>query len=242
MLCLYVLVMSRADLCLPLLVAWLQWPLRRRTQTQTVVVHIWMIQYHSVSIVPVPWMATGIHYRDWTCKILQFSEIHNQEENARPVSVSGQAKHVQNFAVQHDAHMFTHLLRWHLRVVLPTSSSAIAKLWTRCEARVQTYFRVQKLVLCFHRMLRCSVLQITLQRWSRQWQICIKQKLVMATLSRTTEIAFEFENDRFACLRFSGVRCGLPQMAQHRLVSEFLSYPQLCTTIWHKVRCVLQRA
>lgn len=34
-----------------------------------------------------------------------------------------------------------------------------------CEARVQnvqTYFRVQKLVLCFHRMLWCSVLQITL--------------------------------------------------------------------------------
>lgn len=137
MLCLYVLVMSCADLCLPLLVAWLQWPLRRRTQTQTVVVHIWMIQYHSVFIVPVPWMATDIHHRDWTCKILQFSEIHNQEENARPVSVSGQAKHVQNLAVQH-AHMFTHLLRWHLRVVLPTSSSAIAKLWTRCEARVQT--------------------------------------------------------------------------------------------------------
>ena len=128
--------------------------LRRRTQTQAVVVHIWMIEYHSVSIVPVPWMATGIHHRDWTCKMLQFSEIHNQEENARPVSVSGQAKHVQNRAVQHLLHMFTHFVEvassGRLAYVKLRNSQAMDKVW-RC---VKHGFKMFKLIsefksLCF---------------------------------------------------------------------------------------------
>lgn len=79
-------------------------------------------------------MATGIHYRELTCKILQFSEIHNQEENARPVSVSGQAKHVQNLAVQHDAHMFTHFVEvassGRLAYVKLRNSQAMDKVWS----------------------------------------------------------------------------------------------------------------